>query len=78
MMKAVRERRAELLQEADARVCMLNDQALISGNQVYQDTRQALAVYSPARHPRNHQSLGSGLAAKALVNTDLECAMMSL
>jgi hypothetical protein len=57
---------------------MDSDQALISGNQVYQDTRQALAVYSPARHPRNHQSLGSGLAAKALVNTDLECAMMSL
>lgn len=45
LMKAVREKRAELLQEADARVCMLNDQALISGGQVDQDTRQALAVY---------------------------------
>lgn len=48
LMKAVREKRAELLQEADARVCMLNDQALISGGQVDQDTRQALAVYRQA------------------------------
>ena len=48
LMKAVREKRAELLQEADARVCMLNDEALISGGQVDQDTRQALAVYRQA------------------------------
>ncbi|SDY28247.1 phage tail assembly chaperone [Pseudomonas salomonii] len=48
LMKAVRERRCELLQEADARVCMLNDQALIAGTMVDQDTRQALAVYRQA------------------------------
>lgn len=48
LMKAVRLKRAELLQEADARVCMLNDQALISSTQVAQDTRQALAVYRQA------------------------------
>lgn len=48
IMKAVREKRAELLQEADARVCVLNDQALISSTQVAQDTLQALAVYRQA------------------------------
>ena len=48
LMKAVREKRAELLQEADARVCMLNDQALIAGTEVDQDTRQALAFYRQA------------------------------
>ncbi|MEQ6570981.1 phage tail assembly chaperone [Pseudomonas aeruginosa] len=48
LMKAVREKRAELLQEADARVSMLNDQALISGTEIDQDTRQALAVYRQA------------------------------
>lgn len=48
LMKAVREKRAELLQEADARVCMLNDQALIAGTEVAQNTRQALAVYRQA------------------------------
>ncbi len=48
LMKAVREKRAELLQEADARVSRLNDQALIAGTQVDQDTRQALAAYRQA------------------------------
>ena len=48
LMKVVREKRAELLQEADARVSMLNDQALIAGTEVDQDTRQALAVYRQA------------------------------
>ncbi|WP_237859406.1 phage tail assembly chaperone [Pseudomonas sp. PGPR81] len=48
LMKAVRERRAELLLEADARVCMLNDQALIARNEVDKATRQALAVYRQA------------------------------
>lgn len=48
LMKAIRERRCELLREADARVSMLNDQALISGNEVDQATRQALAVYRQA------------------------------
>lgn len=47
-MKAVREKRAELLQEADARVSRLNDQALIAGTQVDQNTRQALAAYRQA------------------------------
>ncbi|AZE41458.1 hypothetical protein C4K05_2108 [Pseudomonas chlororaphis subsp. aureofaciens] len=45
LMKAIREKRSELLQEADARVCMLHDQALIAGTEVDQDTRLALAVY---------------------------------
>ncbi|MBC7203942.1 MAG: hypothetical protein H5U29_10565 [Pusillimonas sp.] len=48
LMKAVREKRAELLQEADARVSMLNDQALIAGTEIDQATRQALAVYRQA------------------------------
>lgn len=48
LMKAVRERRAQLLQEADARVSMLNDQALIGGIETDQATRQALAVYRQA------------------------------
>ena len=48
IMKAVREKRAELLQEADARVSKLNDQALIAGIQVDQETRQALAAYRQA------------------------------
>ncbi|WP_431495249.1 phage tail assembly chaperone [Pseudomonas brassicacearum] len=47
-MKAVRERRAELLQEADAQISRINSQALIAGTQVDQDTRQALAVYRQA------------------------------
>ncbi|ERT17017.1 hypothetical protein O162_20025 [Pseudomonas putida SJ3] len=45
LMKAVRDRRCELLQEADARVSVLNDQALIAGTQVDQETRLALANY---------------------------------
>jgi hypothetical protein len=45
LMKAIREKRAELLQEADARVCMLHDQALIAGTEVDQNTRLALAEY---------------------------------
>lgn len=48
LMKAVREKRAELLQEADACVSKLNDQALISATQVDQETRQALATYRQA------------------------------
>ncbi|MGG5290006.1 phage tail assembly chaperone [Pseudomonas shirazensis] len=48
LMKAVREKRAELLQEADARVCMLNDQALIAGTEVDHETRHALAAYRQA------------------------------
>ena len=48
IMKAVREKRAELLQEADARVSRLNDQALIAGTEVDQETRQALANYRQA------------------------------
>lgn len=48
IMKAVREKRAELLQEADARVSKLNDQALIAGIQADQETRQALAAYRQA------------------------------
>lgn len=48
LMKAVREKRAELLQEADARVCMLHDQALIAGTETDQATRLALAVYRQA------------------------------
>lgn len=48
LMKSVREKRAELLQEADARVSRLNDQALIAGTQVDQNTRQALAAYRQA------------------------------
>jgi hypothetical protein len=48
LMKAVRERRAELLQEADARVCMHNDQALIAGTEVDHEARHALAAYRQA------------------------------
>ena len=48
LMRAVREKRAELLQEADARVSRINDQALIAGIQVDQETRQALAAYRQA------------------------------
>lgn len=48
LMKAVREKRAELLQEADARVSMLNDQALIGGTEIDQATRLALANYRQA------------------------------
>lgn len=48
LMKAVREKRAELLREADAKVCMLHDQALIAVTEVDQNTRQALAVYRQA------------------------------
>lgn len=48
LMKAIREKRAELMQEADARVCMLHDQALIAGTDVTQETRLALANYRQA------------------------------
>lgn len=48
LMKAVRQKRAELLLEADARVCMLHDQALIAGTDVTQETRLALANYRQA------------------------------
>lgn len=48
LMKAVRQKRAELLQEADARVSVLNDQALITGTEVDQGARQALAMYRQA------------------------------
>lgn len=48
LMKAVRERRCELLLEADARVSVLNDRALIAGTQVDQDTRKDIAVYRQA------------------------------
>lgn len=48
MMKAVREKRNELLQEADAVVWKLNDRALINGTEVDQGTRQALALYRQA------------------------------
>ncbi|MFJ1339291.1 phage tail assembly chaperone [Pseudomonas caricapapayae] len=60
LMKAVREKRAELLQEADARVSMLNDQALIAGTEIDQATRQALAVYRQALRdiPKTTDSAG--------------------
>ncbi|MGJ3439999.1 phage tail assembly chaperone [Pseudomonas sp. Je.1.5.c] len=48
LMKAVRDRRCELLQEADARVSVLNDQALIAGTQFDKETRLALANYRQA------------------------------